>query len=191
MAFLLSHFNDYPRWPWWWVVGLSENPQGHSGKMSASFPFTGSIPWAVTSALEKDWKTLTTLGMASYLSVNLYNSSESWNHRLLELKMTFCVIKFNFPVVEIETLKRCVEDHRARKWHFRCPWDGTITHIYYCNRKAMVFQRNMFYSWNYTSLTLSPRNPLGPGAPGIPGLPVSPWGFRCKKSIFNQMLNIC
>lgn len=61
--------------------------------------------------LRKDWKALTILGTARYQFVNLYNSSETWNLRLLEMKMTFGVIKFNFNIIEIEILKRCVEDH--------------------------------------------------------------------------------
>lgn len=36
--------------------------------------------------LRKDWKALTILWTASQQSENLYNSSESWNHRILELK---------------------------------------------------------------------------------------------------------
>lgn len=95
--------------------------------------------------------------------------------------MTFGVIKFNSHIVEIETLKRCIEDHTARKCNFRCPWDGSIIHIYYCNTKARVFKETCFYFWNYRLLTRSPLNPLGPGSPGIPGLPISPWRFRYKK----------
>lgn len=135
---------------------VKKNLQGHRGKMSASFPLRGSIFWAVMCCLRKDWMTQTILERARQQSVNLYNSSESWNHRLSELKMTFGVIKFNPHVVEIETLERCIEDHTARKCNFRCPWDGSIIHIYYCNTKARVFKETCFISGIIGYLLLVP-----------------------------------